>query len=406
MDYPLDDDLSYKLNIQHHDTQGLAQDFQLRRHKHEHLADEGCREARRDWLTHIGPIHVAGCVNPWSGNFAAVTLPTCRPERLKIIAYIFEYAFLHDQVMESATKASEQDGDFASRSFVQEKAKKGSKIMQEKMVKELMRLDPKCASVCVQAWKEMVDTTSKRDKSVMFRSINEYLEYRMVDTGAPFVDKHMCFGMGIVLDEEELKEVREIARAAYAALGLCNDIFSFDIEFEDFQRTKKEAMTNIVWLFMRWHNLGVEEARKLATVEARMHELKFLRLWKEVEDTLSPKLERYVQGLAYQIAGNAAWSTDNPRYHPEKNVYKDSMIDFDRTLAYYSNANVVSPSEGRASADGETSSIYTKSSQNSPRMTSSRSSVSEDSVTNDEHQKHQTTTSDTLGIPHVHQASV
>lgn len=188
--------------------------------------------------------------------------------------------------------------------------------------------------------------------------------------------------------------------------GLCNDIFSFDVEFEDFQRTKSEAMTNIVWLFIQWHNLDVKEARKLAGVEARMHELKFLRLWRDAKDTLSPKLERYVRGLAYQIAGNAAWSTDNPRYHPEKNAYTDSMIEFDRTLACYSNVKADSASGARASVDSETSSVYTKSSQNSPRMNSGRSSVSEHSETCGQHQKQQAMTSDTTDIAHVHQASV
>lgn len=381
--FPGEDELSYQVDIHQHNTLGLAQDFQLRRHKYECLADAGSREARQDWIKHIGPLDVAGCVNPWSGNFAAITLPTCRPERLKIITYIFEYAFLHDQVMESATKAVEEgqagdDDSFATRSFVESRAKTGSKIMQEKMVNELMRIDPACAAVCVQAWKEMVDTTSKRDKDKMFTSMDDYLEYRMIDTGAPFVDKHMCFGMGIILDEDELRQVRDIARAAYAALGLCNDFFSFDVEYEDFEKTRKETMTNIVWLFMKWHNIHVDDARRLAMIETRIHELKFLRLSKEAESNLSPKLRKYVQGLAYQIAGNAAWSTNNPRYHPKLNVYQDDTTDFDRSLACYNRSMWEDKQSKRASIDSQVSSVWTSLDGNSSRTGSSRSSISED----------------------------
>ncbi|KAK5084535.1 hypothetical protein LTR05_005613 [Lithohypha guttulata] len=383
---------SYAVDIQHHDTEGLAHGFQLRRHNNESEADEGSREARTDWVDNVGPIDVAGCCNPYSGHFAALTLPTCLPERLRIISYIFEYAFLHDGVMESATKAIEQqqqqqatDNDFATRSFdPATKAKAGSKKMQAKMVQGLTAIDPACAQVCIEAWKEMVNTTSRRDKDKPFTSMDEYLEYRIIDTGAPFVDKHMCFGMGIILDDNEIEQVREIAHAAYAALGLCNDYFSFDVEYNDFKRSNKKAMTNIVWLFMHWHGVDITEAKRLARTETRLYELKFLRLQQEADHTLSLKLRHYVQGLAYQIAGNAAWSTDNPRYHLDRDIYQDDMTDFDRSLACYHCSSKPAQSESghkkQFSTDDTTaaSSVHTRSSGTSPSRHSSRSSVSDD----------------------------
>ena len=336
--FPDNDELSYLVNNQHYNTEGLAEGFRLRRHKHEFEADEGSREARTDWSKHIGPPTVAGCCNPFSGHFNALVLPTCLPERLRIISYIFEYAFLHDVVMESAAQAEEfhEESDFASRGLDLElRSMIGSKQIQSKMILELMSIDSACAQVCIDAWKTMIDTTSRRNKDEPFTSMEEYIEYRIVDCGAPFVDKHMCFGMGITLNPQELRQVEHIAHEAYAALALANDYFSFDVEYEEFKESDRKATTNAVWLYMHWYGIDIAQAKRLTRDETRKHELQFLDLQKQAEPWLTTKLRHYVQGLAFHIAGNVAWSTDNPRYHPENDIYRNNMTDFDRSLAAY-----------------------------------------------------------------------
>jgi hypothetical protein len=49
---------------------------------------------------------------------------------------------------------------------------------------QLIQRDEVCAKRVAKVWKEMIATTI-REKSVNFKSIEEYLEFRMVDTGAP-----------------------------------------------------------------------------------------------------------------------------------------------------------------------------------------------------------------------------
>jgi hypothetical protein len=48
----------------------------------------------------------------------------------------------------------------------------------------LLQTDEICAKRIAKVWKEMIATTM-RDKRVDFQSIEDYLEFRMVDTGAP-----------------------------------------------------------------------------------------------------------------------------------------------------------------------------------------------------------------------------
>lgn len=50
----------------------------------------------------------------------------------------------------------------------------------------LLQTDETCAKRIAKVWKEMIATTM-RDKRVDFQSIELYLEFRMVDTGAPYV---------------------------------------------------------------------------------------------------------------------------------------------------------------------------------------------------------------------------
>jgi ophiobolin F synthase len=81
---------SYLVPISQYDTHGLSSNYTLRRHKYEAEANAGSHEARLDWIKYIGPIDTFGNVNPINGNFAAVVLPLTKPERLRLIAYVFE----------------------------------------------------------------------------------------------------------------------------------------------------------------------------------------------------------------------------------------------------------------------------------------------------------------------------
>lgn len=338
MDISEDETISRPLDLAQYETQGFCNGYPARRHNHEKEADNGLREARADWVRYIGPVDIAGGCNPFSGHFASLTLPTCKPERLRLISYVFEYAFLHDNVLESAAKAVEGENDsseaFGLRGHQSSKLRSvvGSKQIQSKMMLEMLSVDPECANAAIDAWRVMVDTTSKRDKTTPFTNMEDYIDYRIVDTGAPFVDKLMLFGLGMTLSQAELAKVTPITRPCYAALGLANDYFSFDVEYEVFKNSPAKTMTNAVWLFMYWDGASVAEAKDLVRITTRKYERQFEHLRKENEGTLSPKLRKYLLGLAYQVSGNVIWSLVNPRYHPDRNVYEHDMIDWDRSM--------------------------------------------------------------------------
>lgn len=79
-----------------YDDLGLCSALPLRVHKFAHLADKGARRAQEDWKRLVGPIkNFTGCLSP-RFNGIAVAVPECIPDRLEIVTYANEFAFLHD----------------------------------------------------------------------------------------------------------------------------------------------------------------------------------------------------------------------------------------------------------------------------------------------------------------------
>ncbi|KAJ5624352.1 isoprenoid synthase domain-containing protein [Penicillium lagena] len=306
---------------------GFCHHYALRRHKHEQNANEGSFRCRDDWRKYIGPIERWGSCNPYDGHFATVVLPLCKPERLALVSYIFEYAFLYDNVVESVSKVLLDEGTdniaLNETDYRTVRSTTGTKQIQSKMLLELLSMDKPCAEVVITAWKEMVALTAFRDKSCIFDNIEDYVEYRIIDTGAPFVDTVMRFGMGILLTEEEEKRVAAIVKPCFAALGLANDYYSFHIEWDEFQQTDDSdaaTMTNAVWLYMKWENISIHEAKEKVRQVVCDYEIQFQQRMGDFianKELCSPKLHEYLRALAFQIPGNIVWSLRCPRYHPE-----------------------------------------------------------------------------------------
>ncbi|KAK1780886.1 hypothetical protein QBC45DRAFT_390942 [Copromyces sp. CBS 386.78] len=55
----------------------------------------------------------------------------------------------------------------------------------------------------MDVWQQMLETTVK-DKSKSFSNLGEeYLDFRVIDTGAPFVEAVMLLGLGETVTKEE-----------------------------------------------------------------------------------------------------------------------------------------------------------------------------------------------------------
>lgn len=78
---------------------GLANGIRLRVHRDELKEIAGALRAQKDWSRSISPV-----TNYHGGlgvrfNFVMVTIPECLPDRLEIMSYANEYAFLYDGML-------------------------------------------------------------------------------------------------------------------------------------------------------------------------------------------------------------------------------------------------------------------------------------------------------------------
>lgn len=75
---------------------GLAHGIPLRIHKDPFKEIAGAIRAQKDWSYHVSPVsdYLGGLGQPFS--FIRVTIPECLPERLEVMSYANEYAFLYD----------------------------------------------------------------------------------------------------------------------------------------------------------------------------------------------------------------------------------------------------------------------------------------------------------------------
>ena len=87
-----------------YDSEGLCEGIALRKHRNVESEEQGALRAQKDWSRLVKPVYhyQGGLGNSYS--FICVTVPECIPERLEIISYANEYAFLYDGTYSRITR--------------------------------------------------------------------------------------------------------------------------------------------------------------------------------------------------------------------------------------------------------------------------------------------------------------
>ena len=76
--------------------EGLCDGIPLREHNNSIKEDIGAVRAQEDWTKLVQPLNRYKGGLAANFNFMSVSVPECIPERLEIISYANEFAFLHD----------------------------------------------------------------------------------------------------------------------------------------------------------------------------------------------------------------------------------------------------------------------------------------------------------------------
>ncbi|OQE91319.1 hypothetical protein PENNAL_c0010G00185 [Penicillium nalgiovense] len=281
-----------------------------------------------------------GNVNAHAGNFTSLCAPNCLPERFPLVAYTVEYAFLHDDETDNAAdqealllenkmlhQAVNQSSMGSVSTRVSAKAQRKSEV-QAKIAAEYLRLDPAFGEWFLKKWQTF--TACVKDvRSLEFPSLDDYLEFRIVDAAADWTLYNFRWGSGITLNPEEEKIADPMSYVAYAELCLVNDLFSWDKEYASHIKSNGDVpLVNAVHIVAVTQGLSHCAAKAVLQAEIRAHEERFCQLKEQYEATDRPSHEvlRWLRLLEHSMAGNWVWSLCVPRYcKVDRNPYKDHL---------------------------------------------------------------------------------
>ncbi|KAI1267820.1 fusicoccadiene synthase [Xylariaceae sp. FL1019] len=318
-----------------YETHDLDGDIPLRIHKDQVLEFDGALHAQKDWTSHICDVtgYKGGLGDPYS--FIAVCVPECLPDRLELISYANEFAFLYDDKMESfdlkkdlkeeTTQMLDAFGDNAHDRRASDNTTP-EKRLQAQMLSEMMAIDPSRAVTSMKAWAKFVQLASQT-RSSPFETLEEYVPARVIDAGELIWFGTLTFGMALTIPDHEYDTCMEMARdgvqlaniiqcPSYAALGLTNDLFSWEKERHDAKVAGLDYVFNVIWVLMKEKGVREADAKKLCRSEIKSYVSSFKKTVADAknDETLSKDLKVYLEAVLYSIVGNLVWSIHCPRY--------------------------------------------------------------------------------------------
>ena len=141
----------------------------------------------------------------------------------------------------------------------------------------------------------------------------------------------VTFGCAITIPEEEAEVTKELLTPALITASLTNDLFSFEKERND------KNVQNAVLVVMREHGCSEEDAREICKQRIRLEVAKYIRVVEHTKTRtdLSDETKRYINTMQYTLSGNAAWSTQCPRYHANAKWNELQLLRAEHGVAKY-----------------------------------------------------------------------
>lgn len=122
--------------------------------------------------------------------------------------------------------------------------------------------------------------------------------------------------MGLTIPDAEYNLCMELARPGYIALGLVNDLYSWEKERHDAEKAGLDYVFNAIWVIMRERSVQEDEAKDICRQEIVAAIDTFTRSVERTRDdtSLSRDLRVYLEAVLLSYIGNLVWSIYCPRY--------------------------------------------------------------------------------------------
>ena len=123
--------------------------------------------------------------------------------------------------------------------------------------------------------------------------------------------------MALTIPEKEMELCQQLVRPAFAAIGLSNDLFSWERERDSARENGRPYVINAVWVLMGELSVSEDEAKSVCRKKIKECVAEYISIVQKtkVDSNISPDLRFYVEATQYCVSGNMVWSTYCPRYH-------------------------------------------------------------------------------------------
>lgn len=69
----------------------------------------------------------------------------------------------------------------------------GAKQLQSRIIMELLETDEASGKLMIDTWKTVISTARKMKGTQNYSNLEEYIPYRILDVGGPYVESYMLF---------------------------------------------------------------------------------------------------------------------------------------------------------------------------------------------------------------------
>ncbi|KAI6376029.1 hypothetical protein MCOR25_002844 [Pyricularia grisea] len=304
--------------------------FRPRISKHTDVADKACWEACDDFENATGlklKADSVGCINPVGGNVNALWFPEAIPERLRIISYLSELLFRHDDLTDDAVTPEQFDevhGPLAR--FLGSESKQSDhttkhnamNTMQARVAIEALEQDERLGKLVIEKWKGIVSVRGQ-DAFMEHKTLDSYLHVRHYDAGAYSVWSQILFCCDVRLTDEELTGLEPLTWLAFTQMILWHDYCSWDKEAATYlEREEGGSNMSAVQVYMAMYSLDQHAAKDFLLSEIERIEDEYCTRKASYMAECSPAhhITHYIGLIELCMAGNTLWHLSSRRYCP------------------------------------------------------------------------------------------
>ncbi|PYH89575.1 terpenoid synthase [Aspergillus ellipticus CBS 707.79] len=259
----------------------------------------------------------------WVTHVTALSMPHCLADRRSIMTRFTEITFLNDDYYDKAgiQKANKYNDELRGhlKTDVDDEDAKASMAakaqqLQAGLLVEMLQIDQTLASDVMATYSRILEAMGQPGKGGDIKTIEEYLPFRLGNSGIEVYQEMCSFGPGVQLSRSEKERLAPITNAALCSSYLCNDYCSWPKEvkayFEQGDNPPSAPRQNVC-----------EEA----VAQQRTH-LALIEELEKSEGPLSQEHRRYFEAAQCTASGSELWSVYTARYPTKAELNQPECI--------------------------------------------------------------------------------